>query len=168
MGRIRNEPTTMKIEHWRSQSNYEAEQLNYRNLLGACLGGDGQPAHLQHCDTKKGDKDLQWNPADPEHHVETRIYYLPDGTIKSNDAAFDAQLEHVLNLNLPRIKKSREGIIDAVIEWWKREKRRIQGTVPRTTFERERARRTEGTGNLEPYCQVAVWWLDQRLARMPA
>ena len=59
MGRIHNGPATMKIEHWQCQRRHSAEQLNYRNLLGACLGGDGQPRHLQHCDTSKGDHDLQ-------------------------------------------------------------------------------------------------------------
>jgi len=61
MDRIRSEQGTMKIEHWRCQARYPGEQLNYRNLLGACPGGQGLPAHLQHCDTRKGDRDLQWN-----------------------------------------------------------------------------------------------------------
>src|SRR5947208_3458156 len=51
MGRIHNGPTTMKIEHWQCQSRYPNGQLNYRNLLGACPGGEGKPWHLQHCDT---------------------------------------------------------------------------------------------------------------------
>lgn len=25
-----------------------------------------------------------------------------------------------------------------------------------------------GNGQLQPYCQVAVWWLEQRLAKMAA
>ena len=62
MGRIRPEPASMKIEHWRCQAHYLDEQLNYRNLLGVCLGGDGQPTRRQHCDTRKGDRDLRWNP----------------------------------------------------------------------------------------------------------
>jgi uncharacterized protein (TIGR02646 family) len=168
MGRIHNDALKMKIEHWRSQRHHGAEQLNYRNLLGACLGGEGQPSHLQHCDTKKGDTELQWNPADPGHHVETRIRYLSDGTITCDDALFDFQLENVLNLNLPFLKNNRESVLDAVLDWWKREKGHIRGAVPRATFERERARRLERVGDLEPYCQIAVWWLDQRLARMPA
>ncbi|HQN20060.1 MAG TPA: hypothetical protein PKV86_13000, partial [Syntrophobacteraceae bacterium] len=32
MGRIRNDSTEMKIEHWRCQSGYPDEQLIYRNL----------------------------------------------------------------------------------------------------------------------------------------
>ena len=168
MGRIRNGPTTMKIEHWRCQSRYPADQLNYRNLLGACLGGIGQPPHLQYCDTGKGDRDLQWNPSDPVHHIETRLYYEMDGSIRSDDADFDAQLEDVLNLNLAFLRNNRKGVLDAVLEWWRREKSRLRGPVPRVRFEAERDRRIGGAGELQPFCQVAAWWLEQRLARMPA
>jgi predicted ATP-dependent endonuclease of OLD family len=38
--------------------------------------------------------------------------------------------------------------------------------VPRARFERERDRWTQGNADLEPFCQVIVWWLEQRLARM--
>ncbi len=166
MGRIRNGPATMKIEHWRCQSGYPDEQLDYRNLLGACLGGDGHPPRLQHCDTRKADRDLRWNPANPAHHIETRILYEADGSIRSHDDAFNEQLEAALNLNLPVLKSNRKGVLDAVLRWWGHEKARIGGAVPRSTFERQRTRRTDGAGSLEPFCQVAVWWLEQRLARM--
>jgi uncharacterized protein (TIGR02646 family) len=168
MGRIRNGPKTMKIEHWRCQSNHPTEQLNYLNLLGACLGGHGQPERLQHCDTRKGDRDLLWNPADPAHHVETRLRYEVDGTIRSDEPDFDRQLDDMLNLNLPVFKNNRKGVLDAILEWWRGEKARIGGPVPRDRFERERARCMDGVGQLEPFSQVAVWWLDQRLSRMAA
>lgn len=39
-------------------------------------------------------------------------------------------------------------------------------------FDRERARfestRRQRVAECQPYCQIAVWWLDQRLARMQA
>ena len=166
MGRIRNGPTTMKIEHWRCHSRYLSERLNYRNLLGACLGGDGQPFHLQHCDTRKGDLDLKWNPADPAHHIETRLRYELDGSIRSDDADFGNHLVAILNLNLPVLKNNRKGVLDAVLNWWKHEKERLRGPVPRARFEAERNRRNAGAGEIEPFCQVAVWWLEQRLARI--
>lgn len=168
LGRIHNGTDTTKIEHWRCQSRHPAEQLNYRNLLGACLGGHGQPPHLQHCDTRKRDRDLQWNPADPVHHIETRVRYEMDGSIRSDDTTFGAQLDDVLNLNLPVLKNNRRAVLDAVLAWWKQEKQFRSGPVPRARFEQERNRRTDGTEHLEPFCQVAVWWLAQRLARMPA
>ncbi len=165
MGRIHNGPDTMKIEHWQCQSRYAAEQLSYRNLLGACLGGDGQPPNKQHCDTRKGDRDLQWNPADPAHHVDTRLRYEVDGGIRSGEPAFDGQLSAVLNLNLSRLKNNRKSVLDAILDWWKRERSRLRGPVPRERFERHRQQRID---ECEPYCQVAVWWLDQRLAGMAA
>lgn len=168
MGRIRNGPTTMKVEHWRCQANYPGEQLNYRNLLGACLGGGGQPPRLQHCDTRKGNSDIQWNPADPAHHIETRVRYEVDGSIHAADAEFNGQLDQVLNLNLPLLKNNRKGILDAVLEWWKSEKARIGGPVPRERFVRKRDQHIAGNGEIAPYCPVAVWWLGQRLARMSA
>jgi uncharacterized protein (TIGR02646 family) len=168
MGRIHNGPLAMKIEHWRPQSRYPAEQLTYRNLLGACRGGDRQPPHRQHCDTRKGDRDLRWNPADPEHHIESRLRYEIDGTIRSDEAEFDAQLTDVLNLNLDILMNNRKGVLDAVVAWWKHEKQRIGGPVPRARFEQERNRRGGGAGDFQPFCQIAAWWLEQRLARMTA
>ena len=168
MGRIYNDPTKMKIEHWQCQSRYSCEQLKYRNLLAACLGGDGQPSRLQHCDTRKGDQDLLWNPANPAHRIETRVRYEPDGCIRSDDCKFDAELCQVLNLNLPRLKNNRKGIRDAILDWWKNETARVKGPVSRARLERERNRQIPQTGELNPYCQVAVWWLDQRLKRMTA
>lgn len=165
MGRIHNGPDGMKIEHWQCQSRYGAEQLSYRNLLGACLGGEGQPLHGQHCDTRKADRDLQWNPAEPVHHIETRLRYEGDGSIRSDEPGFDDQLSMVLNLNLARLKSNRKGVLDAILDWWKRERSRLHGPVPRDRFERERRQRAD---ECQPYCQVAVWWLDQRLARMAA
>jgi uncharacterized protein (TIGR02646 family) len=166
MGRIRNGRDTMKIEHWQCQSRFPAEQLRYRNLLGACLGGHGQPPDKQHCDSRKGDRDLKWNPADPDHHIETRIRYELNGEIRSNDPEFDAQLDDVLNLNLKRLKNNRKAVWVAITEWWKAEKSRLCGPVPRDRFQRERDWWAGGNGELTPFCQVAIWWLDQRLASM--
>ena len=166
MGRIQNEHGKMKIEHWKSQSLCPEEQLNYQNLLGACLGGEGRPQRFHHCDTKKGCLDLCFNPADPGHHVETRLRYEVDGSIRSDEPEFDAQLAEVLNLNLPILKNNRKGILDGILDWLRLEKESRRGPVLRARFERERDRRIAATGPLEPYCQVAVYWLEQRIRSM--
>ena len=162
MGRIGSQPRRMKIEHWHSREHYQGEQLEYRDLLGACLGGEGQPRHQQHCDTRKGDRDLLWNPADPAHRIETRVRYEVDGSIRSDDNAFDAQIEDVLNLNLRFLMNARKGLLDGILSWWRQERARRRGPVPRARFQRERDRRVAGTSELRPYSQVAAWWLEQR------
>lgn len=166
MGRIRPESESMKIEHWLCQAYYCREQLSYKNLLGACRGGEGQPSNKQHCDTRKGNQALRWNPAEPTHRIESRIAYAPDGSILGDEGVFDSQLNNVLNLNLPLLKQARKGIYDAVLEWWKHEKARLSGRVPRERLIRRRDQYVAGNGQLKPYCQVAVWLLDQRIARM--
>ncbi len=156
MGLIRNGRTTTKIEHWHCQSHYTTERLSYRNLLGACLGGDGQPPRQQHCVTRKGDQDNQWNLADLAHPIEARLHQEPDGTIRTTDSAFDGQLDEVVNLSLPILKNNQEAVRVALIEW---------GGIQ--VHGRTGERRIGGAGDPAPYSQVAVWWLNQRLARMP-
>ena len=168
MNRIHSGPATMKIEHWQSQSRHVHQQLSYWNLLGACLGGNDQPPRLQHCDTRKGDSDLQWNPADPVHHIETRLRYELDGSIHSDDAEFDLQLAEVLNLNLPVLRNHRKGVYDAVLEWVRNERRRLRGPIPRNRLERERDRHASGADELSPFSQVAVWLLNEKLGGMAA
>jgi hypothetical protein len=156
----------MKIEHWKSRMHHPGEQLNYKNLLGACLGNEGRPENLQHCDTRKGHRGLHWNPADPTHHIETRVRYESDGTIRSDELEFDGQLNDVLNLNIAHIRNSRKGVLTSILDWWKQEKELLRGPVPRARFERKRDMYIGGNDNLSPYCQVAVWWLEQRLLKM--
>lgn len=169
MNRVEATGAAMKIEHWRSQSRHGDLELAYSNLLAACLGGHGQPEDKQHCDTRKGEQDLKFNPADPDHYIEKRIRFEADGTISSGDDEFNGQLNDVLNLNLAIIKNRRKSLLTAILQWWKSEKARLRGPVPRAVLLRERARRVDdGGGHLAPFDPVAVWWLDQRLDRNAA
>lgn len=162
MSHIRNEPDKMKIEHWHCQAHYPHEQLVYRNLLGACLGGEGQPQRNQHCDTRKGDSYLRWNPAEPTHQVHTRLIYERDGTIKSDDPEFNRQLNEVLNLNHPRLKNGRKAVLDGVLEWLKK----YRWPISRQRLEKAIADKSVPFGDLSPYNQVAIWWLKKKLSRM--
>ena len=166
MSRIHGAGKGMKIEHWHSQEDHPTEQLTYQNLLGGCMGGEGKPNTLQHCDTRKGRNDIRFNPANPTHHIETRITYASDGSIHSSDPTFNTELNVVLNLNLAVIRNNRKGVLDALLIWWKGERQRLRGPVPKTLFERKLAHWASGAPNLTPYCQVAVWWLRDKLAGM--
>jgi len=152
----------MKIEHWHSQDGYPTEQLDYTNLLGACLGNEGQPGKQQHCDTRKGDRDLSRNPANPMHHVEELIQFEAGGRIVSNDPAFNAELNDVLNLNEAFLMNNRKAMLEAFKATLVK-----RGNLPRPTLERW-VREWSGeshTGQLQPFCQVVVYWLRKRLAR---
>ena len=72
----------------------------------------------------------------------------------------------MLNLNFDWLKNNRKGVLDGVLDWWRYEKERKRSPVPRARFEAERDRWINGTDDLTPFCQVAVWWLEQRIAGM--
>jgi uncharacterized protein (TIGR02646 family) len=52
----------MKIEHYRSQKRHRDLQLDWKNMLAACTGGEGSPPPQQTCDTRKGEEDLTVDP----------------------------------------------------------------------------------------------------------
>lgn len=156
MSRIVNDPLKMKIEHWRCRDRFRNSQLDYGNLLGACLGGKGNSPSEQHCDTKKASLDLKWNPATPAHVVESRVYYLADGKVESTDDEFNTQLNDVLGLNLAYLKSNRKAVLDTVLAWWRSTPNARQKVHQQITHRTQAA-------ELQPFSPVAVWFLRQKL-----
>lgn len=156
--RISADRTAMKIEHWQCQANYPQLQLQYDNLLGACLGGHGAKPEGQTCDNRKANQDLKWNPSTPAHHIEARVKYRSNGEIRSDDPQFDGQLDTVLNLNIAVLKNSRKGALDAVLAWWQVKQpddAQVQAEIDKYD---------NGIDELLPFRPVAVWFLKRKLA----
>lgn len=163
MARLGASRESMKIEHWQCQEHHPDRQLDYGNLLGACLGGEGRPLEEQHCDTRKGSRSLKFNPADPDHRVDQRMRFEIDGSVTSTDADFDLQLNEVLGLNLPVLKNRRRAVVDGLASWLRDYRERNRRGPDRAMLQRMRAKRLPPSGQLEPYSQVAIWWLDRHL-----
>lgn len=147
----------MKIEHWQSQTGFPARQLDYDNLLGACLGGEGRPPKDQHCDTRKGNSVLCFSVNDPAHPIERKIRFLGDGRIESDDAATNKALTDVLNLNWSRLVNNRKAVLDAF-------KQRLgKGGLNAA----QELRKWDGTqaGELPEFAQVMVFWLQKRITK---
>ncbi len=162
MQRIRPNSEDMKIEHWYSQDLYPDRQIDYSNLLGACLGGEGQVAKMHHCDTKKGNRDLTYNPANPLHDVEGSLHFLGDGTIESIDAQFDREINTVLNLNQSLLVKNRKAVLESLRQGL------IQKKPSNADILRELKKWNGDNGeDLEPFCQVIVYYLRKKVNRMP-
>lgn len=160
MCRIVADGQKMKIEHWQSQNNEATRhlQLTYSNLLGACCGNERGKANLRHCDTRKGDHALLFNPANPAHAIESRIKYRNNGEVRSDDQPFDGELDTVLNLNIAFLKNNRKGVLEAVQKWWqikKPNRNQVQARINKYD---------NGVGALEPFTPVAVWFLKRKLA----
>jgi uncharacterized protein (TIGR02646 family) len=159
---IRPQADAMKVEHWHCRERYPAEQLDYRNLLGACLGNEEQPPESQHCDTFKANSDLSRNPANPDHYIDRLVRFGADGTVLSDNEGFNNELNDVLNLNVPLLKNSRKATLDAFKATLVK-----RGNLKTATIQRW-LRTWNGDSNqndLRPFCQVVVYWLQKRLAR---
>jgi uncharacterized protein (TIGR02646 family) len=162
-GRIRASIGSMKIEHWQSHSGYPNQRLVYRNLLGACMGGEGQRGNDQHCDTFKAERDLSRNPAEHSHNVGGFIHSLSDGRITSSNPVFDRELNEILNLNLPVLKNSRRDVLRAFQRTL--QKRRMLTRLTWVKLLGEWNGESD-TGELNPYCSVIVYWIEKKLARL--
>jgi uncharacterized protein (TIGR02646 family) len=163
LSRIRAQPGAMKIEHWHAQAGYPAEQLDYSNLLAACRGNEGRSPRDQHCDTRKADRAISRNPANPLHQVEEMLRFGVDGRISSDDPIFDTELNDVLNLNLAFLKNNRKATLTGFTQMLPR-----RGQLSRSQLDRW-LRDWSGDSDaaeLRPFCQVVVYWLRKRLSRL--
>jgi hypothetical protein len=152
---------TMKIEHWLCQDNHPEAQLDYKNMLGACLGNEGQPPKNQTCDTRKGKADLKYHPANLVHCIDRQIKYLGNGKISSDDPEFDQQLNCVLNLNYSRLVQNRKKIVGDVIDLLsKKEGSRTPAQIQKIL---EHWVIPNRNGQLQPYSGVAIYFLTKRL-----
>lgn len=154
----------MKVEHWHCQDKYPGEQLDYKNMLGVCKGNEGKSLEQQTCDTRKGNKELKYNPANPSHNIESQIIFLGTGEIQAHDAEFDRQLEDVLNLK----KKNNPYLASRRKEVWNE----VHDLLSKVPGNRSRAEiqkllnlwsKPDKDGRLKPYCAVAIYYLRKRL-----
>jgi len=131
-------------------------QLDYRNLLGACRGGNGLPKEKQHCDTRKSDQDLCFCLTDSAHPIEPHIKFLGDGRIDSDNDSIKTAINDVLNLNLDHLVSKRKAVLDAF-------KQRLGKGKLNASRELEKWDGSQ-PGYLPEYAQVMVHWLKKKIA----
>lgn len=145
-----------RIEHWLCQEDHSDQELKYNNMMLACHGNEGQPPEKQHCDVKKRNLPLKFNPSNQNHQRQLKIRYLRDGSIESGDTDFNAELENVLNLNLAVLKENRKNIYEAIIKALSK-----KGWNFRTINELIQKNRPSSQGRAEPFCGVALYHLEK-------
>lgn len=158
MRRIERE--TMKIEHFLPQSRHPDKAIDWRNLLGACPGNEGQPRSLQTCDTRKGDRETRLDPQGP---VVDRIRYSNSGHIEIDDAELQQELEDVLNLNEGRLVGNRRSALQGLVTVLHREHSKT-GSWRQSALLRKLSQLDEG-GRLEEYVGVLESWLRRHAHR---
>lgn len=157
-----------KIEHFLCQDDHPKEELNYGNMLLACLGNEGSPELLQTCDTKKRNLSLTHSPSNQARNIEDLIKYKSNGEIYSTDDTFNAELETVLNLNVKNLKDNRRVIYEVVQNRIRIEGKRLGSLALKKKFlESEKTKWLSlKDGKYYEFCMVGVYVIDKKLKKI--
>ena len=150
----------MRVEHRVPQSVDEKRTLDWRNLLGACRGGER--SREVHCDVAKGDQEIQIDPTQ-EAHVATTSFGA-DGRLRSSREAFQRDIDAVLRLNGDSLVDRRQRALGAYI---RARTSGYGGAIGRGTVERwltELDGVPEGRA-LPPFVSFLRWWLERKAHR---
>lgn len=163
MQRIEDDNTSTKIEHRQSQSLSPALQLDWKNLLLACLGGEGHSRDEQHCDTRKGHRSITLDPTNP--NIEARIRYSIDGRVIADNAVRDTEVNDVLGLNVEFLQRNRRAALEGAIQAMERRDARSWSAKKLGQFLSDAEQPTHG--RLDEYVGFVVWWLRKQVAKRP-
>lgn len=158
-----------KIEHFKCQNKYKADELNYNNLLASCLGNEGSSKRLMTCDSFKGNEDLTINPVGGRN-IEDLIKYKANGEIYSTDKAVNEELENILNLNIKTLVDNRRVVYEFVQNRIIHEvKKKGNNTLKKSFLEKEKNKLlTLNKGKYQEYCMVGVYIINKKLKKIIA
>lgn len=159
------EKHNLKVEHWQCQEKFPALQLVYGNMLAVCTGGEGDLPKKQHCDTKKANRDLKYNPSNTTHYATLySIYYnRVTGEVHSTDIELHNDLTNILNLNTDMLRRSRLEVFNGVTKAL--EHLKPHATKANIQYFLEQWQKVDSSHRLNPFAGVAIWYLKKRLRR---
>lgn len=149
------ENATSKIEHLLSQENHEDLQMEYSNLVVCC---PGRLYGNMHCDASKEDKDIKCSPLSQD--AMRTIQYNTDGTIKSTNETYNAEINDVLNLNIDILKSNRKALWESV-----RNRLQSEGLWKKAYVRRvlDEYSSFDSDGQKKPYCGIIIYMLTKKL-----
>lgn len=149
-----NEET--RIDHVQSRKNHTSLSLDYRNMVVCCPGAMGDQFH---CDKSKGDRDMSFS-VFSEQDIDTLQYSSKDGSIKSTNDIYNKEINDILNLNNPLLKKNRESTLRGVILSLNR-KRSWKRSEIRTLLEVWQSK--DAKQRYKPYSGIVIYFLNRKL-----
>lgn len=153
------------VEHLLSRKNHDDKKLDYSNMVVCCPGHIGDE---DHCDRKKGEKDISFSPTD-SNFIDT-VSYSNDGKIKSSIELYDKELNEILNLNTKLLVHNRRSMIKEIASQFqsftKAHKTLSKGLVNNLIHKYSNMRNTDGKLKYVEYCGVAIYYLQKKLNKM--
>lgn len=152
---------TMKVEHIKPRSKNKELNFEYKNLVACCKGGEGYSKDMQHCDTKKDDREISidvFSDAD----IGTISYSSHTGEIKSSNTEYNKDINDILNLNCSYLKRQRISVLNAAIEALGKN---LDWKNSRIKKQYDKYLNKDKEGMYKPYCGIVLWFLGKKLAK---
>lgn len=161
----------VQIEHYIPQhpedGDYDpALTIDYHNMLAVCSGGNKSAGTFKNltCDQHRGNTPLTVDPLDRASI--DKIQYKSDGTIFSEDAAIQRDLDITLNLNCTAsyLKQNRKAALDQV-------KKKIQSSYPDHRATKDQLKKMllhfqeKQDGSYTEFAGVIIWYLKKQISR---
>jgi uncharacterized protein (TIGR02646 family) len=163
MSRVNDDPNLARIEHFLPSGLYPDQQLAWSNLLICCNGGEGGPSDQSHCDVRKGDQLITYNPCDPNLDITALLRYLGNGELRSSDDAMEIQIK-VLGLNQRQLVLYRQQTIVGLIAVLGN--KRKQWSISQLTRHLRIISTCNAGGKLRPLVGVEQYYLQRKLNKM--
>lgn len=161
----------MKIEHWLPESQCsEEEKLDFRNMLGVCMGNAGHPYPSTTCDAHRKDKILTINPLNKDL-VQRIRYETKTGRIYSDDEKINHDLNHTLNLNYAgpdfSLCENRRNALNVCLEHIRMKMKGKDKTWPEGILNKmlKLYESKDREGKYKEYSGIVIWYLKKKIAR---
>ena len=146
-----------KIEHFRPQTKYRNFQIDYQNLFIACHGGEGKKGKEQHCDSFKGEDELE--NINLLSNIESAIQYSKQGEILSSNKKIDKELNSTLNLNNSILKRNRKETYKRLIQ----NMNKRGWTTQTIKHDISKYKSMDSNGKYYEFCEMIVYFLTKKL-----
>lgn len=158
MKQIEENAGAMKIEHHTPQTD-ASRALDWSNLLGVCMGGEGQPPALQTCDTRKGNAVVSLNPA--HERIDRQVTYTTKGALVASNASEQHEADEVLGLNTADPRRARETTLEAFLNVMRAAVPKGTWTVSDYESALDRFRMTR-SGRVRGYIGIVEWFVREK------
>ena len=163
MQRIKNNGKSTKVEHW-SPRDKENEK-DYLNLLAVCKGNEGIEGQ-EHCDTLKKNTPITISPLDKR--CEQLVKFNPGGEIYSDNEIIENELIEILGLNKQHLVEERRKLLDMLkTNIYSAAKNNADNKIKKADLNNMlKIWRSPIHGKLNPFCQVAIEYLQKKIRRL--
>lgn len=150
-----------RIEHILSRENHPDKKLRYDNMVICCPGHIGEEPH---CDRLKGANDISSSPLRDD--CIATISYRTDGTIVSSNSQYDDEINRVLNLNTPLLKRNRKESWKAVLKAILKEQKGkpLTPSILARHMQKYRSKHCKKDKMMYiPYCGIVAYFLQKKI-----